>query len=316
MVHILYNNKADNNHGEINARGILENYKTEEVLFTNITELSDVNEYLTKLTGEDKLVLAGGDGTLNNFINAIDGHGYNFPIYCYAAGSGNDFMHDVGDRVPASGVIQINEYLRNLPTVTVYGEDGSVLARDRKFINGVGYGIDGYCCEVGDAQKKVSEKPVNYAAIAIKGLLFHYKPANAKVTVDGKTQSFRKVWLAPTMHGRYYGGGMMVAPEQNRSAGDGEISVVVMHGSGKIKTLMVFPSIFKGEHVRHTEMVTVCKGREITVEFDRPTALQIDGETYLRVSRYTARGVAAAVEPETADSEAQAEERREAVAAL
>ena len=61
-----------------------------------------------------------------------------------------------------------------------------------------------------------------------------------------------------------------------------------MFGSGKLKTLMVFPSIFKGEHVKHTEMCQVLTGREITVEFDQPTALQIDGETILGVTQYTA----------------------------
>ncbi|MBQ7336290.1 MAG: hypothetical protein IJW92_07455, partial [Clostridia bacterium] len=64
-------------------------------------------------------------------------------------------------------------------------------------------------------------------------------------------------------------------------------SVALMYGKGKIKTLTVFPSIFKGEHIKHTEMVAILRGHEITVEFDRPTALQIDGETVLDVTSYT-----------------------------
>ena len=63
--------------------------------------------------------------------------------------------------------------------------------------------------------------------------------------------------------------------------------MVVMHGSGKLKTLIVFPSIFKGEHVKHDEMVQVLTGHEITVQFDRPCALQIDGETILGVTEYS-----------------------------
>jgi diacylglycerol kinase family enzyme len=61
-----------------------------------------------------------------------------------------------------------------------------------------------------------------------------------------------------------------------------------MHKKSKLKTLMVFPSIFKGEHVKHTEMVEVLTGHRIHVEFDQPTALQIDGETVLGVTEYTA----------------------------
>ena len=63
---------------------------------------------------------------------------------------------------------------------------------------------------------------------------------------------------------------------------------MVFHGSGKLKTLMIFPSIFKGEHVKNTDHVTVLKGKEITVRFDRPTPLQIDGETILGVTEYSA----------------------------
>ena len=98
--------------------------------------------------------------------------------------------------------------------------------------------------------------------------------------------------LAPSMNGRYYGGGMEVAPRQDRLNPERKLSLVIMHGSGKLKTLMVFPSIFKGEHVKHEEMVAVHEGREIRVAFDRPVALQIDGETRLNVTEYTVRAAA------------------------
>ena len=128
---------------------------------------------------------------------------------------------------------------------------------------------------------------MNYTAIAIKGLLFHYKPTGATITVDGVEHRFEKVWLAPTMIGRYYGGGMMPTPEQDRLNGDGAVSVMVYYVSGKLKSLAVFPSIFKGEHIKHSEMVAVLSGRNITVWFDDPRPLQIDGETVPGVREYS-----------------------------
>ena len=69
---------------------------------------------------------------------------------------------------------------------------------------------------------------------------------------------------------------------------DGTVSTMVYYGKGKIKSLMVFPSIFKGEHVAHTDMVKLFKGaHNVTVKFDRPTALQIDGETVTNVTEYS-----------------------------
>lgn len=79
---------------------------------------------------------------------------------------------------------------------------------------------------------------------------------------------------------------MMPTPNQNRLNESHTVSTLVLFGSGKLKTLAVFPSIFKGEHIKHTEMAEVLTGRDITVEFDRPTPIQIDGETIPGVSSY------------------------------
>ena len=73
---------------------------------------------------------------------------------------------------------------------------------------------------------------------------------------------------------------------------------MVFHHPGKLKTLMVFPSIFKGEHVKHKSMVEVLTGRNIEVKFSRPTPLQIDGETISGVTGYTVSSGEAAIERE------------------
>lgn len=103
---------------------------------------------------------------------------------------------------------------------------------------------------------------------------------------SGNGKSLGKVWLAPTMNGRFYGGGMMPTPGQDRLDESRQVSALVMFGSGKLKTLAVFPSIFRGEHIRHTDMVQVLTGHDITVKFDRPTPIQIDGETISGVTEY------------------------------
>ena len=90
------------------------------------------------------------------------------------------------------------------------------------------------------------------------------------------------------MKGRYYGGGMMATPHQDRLDPERKVTCMVMNGAGKLRTLIAFPSIFKGEHVKKS-MVHVMKGSRIKVRFDRPVALQIDGETVLGVSEYTVK---------------------------
>ncbi len=257
-----------------------------EIEMQDTTKIGDLKKYVSEKHGA-KILILGGDGTLNKFINATSGLNLK-NIWYRAAGSGNDFARDIG---AADGkVVCIDKYLKNLPTVTAKG-------KTYKFLNGVGYGIDGYCCEVGDKLKALGKK-VDYTAIAIKGLLFHYKPCNATVTVDGNKYHFKKVWIAPTMHGKYYGGGMIPAPEQSREDSE-KLSLCILSGKGKIKTLMAFPKIFSGEHVKN-KMTTILSGSEITVEFEKPTALQIDGETILGVTCYTARANKQAAESKAA----------------
>ena len=50
---------------------------------------------------------------------------------------------------------------------------------------------------------------------------------------------------------------------------------------------MIFPKIFKGKHATHTDIVEIKTCHEVRVEFDKPCALQIDGETYLDVKSYS-----------------------------
>ena len=275
---ILYNPLSNNCHGEAEAKALDDLLKGSELEYIDVTKTDGVKSVLDSLGAEDKLVVSGGDGTLNHFINDIDGIDIKNEVLFFSTGSGNDFLSSVG--AEKGELVPLNGFLGKLPAVTVNG-------KTYKFINGVGYGIDGYCCEKGDELRGTGDKPINYTSIAIKGLLFHFKPVNAKVTVDGKTHRFKKVWLAPTMFGRFYGGGMIPTPDQKRE--DGTVSTMVYHNCGKLKALMVFPNIFKGEHVKHKEMISVFKGHNVTVQFDQPTALQIDGETIKGVTSYSVR---------------------------
>ena len=277
MNYIFYNPQSNSGKNKDVLNKALAKY--ENYLEVDIT--NDENYLLTlkKLTSADEAILVGGDGTLNHFINKIKDIELPCNVYFYTAGTGNDFYNDVKNEENKDGIVLLNPYLKNLPTVIVND-------KEYKFIDGVGYGIDGYCCEEGDKLRLTSTKPVNYTSIAIKGLLFHFKRPNATITIDGVTTKFKRVWLAPTMKGRFYGGGMMVTPNQDRLNKDNIVTTGVMYNAGKFHTLIVFPSIFKGEHVKHTKMFKTFTGHHIIVEFDRPTALQIDGETIKNVTKY------------------------------
>lgn len=278
--YVLYNPIAGGGKCAEDAK-LLEAVMDEDLEYYDMTRITNYAALLSGLRQEDYIILVGGDGTLNRFVNDTVGVNISQNILYYPSGTGNDFAKEFG-KDSWSNPFPIKQYLQDLPSVEVKG-------KTYRFLNGIGFGIDGYCCQVGDELRKVPGKKVNYTSIAIKGLLFHFDARNAKVTVDGKEHEYKKVWIAPTMHGKYYGGGMIPTPSQDRKNPDKTLSLMVFHGGGRLRTLCAFPGIFKGEHIKHKDMVALHTGHEITVEFDRPTPLQIDGETILGVTSYTAK---------------------------
>lgn len=250
----------------------------------SLDDMSGYKAFFSGLEADDEVMICGGDGTINHFINETNGIEIKNKVYYIPVGTGNDFARDIGFSGSDGDMICMDKYIEHLPTANVKG-------KEYRFINNVGFGIDGYCCEEGDKiresnEKNGTKKRINYTTIAIKGLLRYFKPRNAVVSVDGKEYRFEKVWLAAAMNGRYYGGGMMAAPAQNRL--DKKISLVVFHRVHKLHALMIFPSLFKGTHVKYTKYITILEGSDIKVSFDRPTPLQIDGETVRGVTSYTA----------------------------
>lgn len=281
MNYLFYNPSARNGKAAEDLQLIKKTLDGQDVEIYAVTDIDDYVSVIDKIQPEDIVYIVGGDGTLNRFINDSTNLRILGDIFFYSAGTGNDFKHDV-DPDNSLYRIRLNDYIRNLPTVTVGGVT-------YKFVNGIGFGIDGYCCEEGDRKRAAGKQDINYSAIAVKGCLFSFKPYGADITVDGETRHYDKVWLAPTMFGRYYGGGMKVAPEQDRNNPQHTVTNVVIHGTGRLKTLIRFTKIFSGEHTKYTDMVDIRTGHEVRVVFDRPCALQIDGETVKNVTEYTVR---------------------------
>ncbi len=279
MVHILYN--PSSNCG-FDTQAMLDD-AVSMFEHSNCMSLFDIENFVAffeQLSSEDEVVLIGGDGTLNVALNKLKGVDIKNNLYLYKGGSGNDFLRDVcKDEFESTKLLKLNEYIDNLPVVIVNG-------KEYLFINNVGYGIDGRVCTAAEDIRAKGKAKIDYTMLAIKLLLTSYKPNGATVTVDGKKHSFKRVWMAPIMNGLYYGGGMMPCPNQDRK--DKQISCCVIHSTNALQTLIIFPSIFKGEHIKYTKKVAQLCGNEIKVEFDKPQDVQIDGETIRNVTEISA----------------------------
>lgn len=273
-VFMLYNPLAGSFNGEENLKsGMHESER--EIVYKDITKITDYKEFFDSTEEGDVAVISGGDGTLSRFATEVSDIEGKCPIYYYAAGSGNDFLNDLNLKKGAEPFL-LSKYIDNLPVISVKG-------CEHRFINGVGGGLDAYACSEGNRLHSEGKKG-NYVLSAVKGILYDYKPTKIKATVDGKEYEFENVWFASVMKGRFFGGGIMLAPNQDRK---GEtVSMVVVHKVGKLKLLSIIPSAFKGKHVKYKEYVEIVTGKQISVTFDKAVALQIDGETMDNIKEF------------------------------
>lgn len=238
----------------------------------------DYKSFFSKLSPEDDVIIVGGDMSINHFIRKIAGYKVTNNVYVRAFGYGSDFVNDIGGKILDD--VLLNPYIEDLPSVYIK-------KHDRPFINGVGFGVDGYCTAVGDYVKaKNPAAKINYTSIAIKALLYKYKPTSVEVEIDNQKYHFDNVWLACTMKGRYFGGGMKVTPNQNRN--DSTLTVLIYTTKSRLKALLNFPQVFSGAHIKNTNIVKTFTGRKVHMKFSRIGDAEIDGDTVKKIDEYWA----------------------------
>lgn len=233
------------------------------------TEL--VREYVTK---ENYRVYAvGGDGTLNEVVNGMINN--ESCIGVIPSGSGNDFFKSIYFEKKISS---------NILRDTIKGETKLIdLGKmdDRYFLNISSVGID---AEVVDNAKKLKRYgfisgKMAYIISAVMTIL-KYKCKDIQLIIDG-TEIILNSTLLALANGRYYGGGMKVAPQADIQ--DGLLDICVINKLSRLKMLILFPKLIRGKHNEIKE-VTFYKGKKIIVNSKEEIAINIDGEIIKRKS--------------------------------
>lgn len=274
--HVLYNPYAAAGNGYAQAQEAQKHLPNDKFIFYNVT-IIDYSEFFRSIASDDCILICGGDGTLSRFVNDTIDFSFENDVYYYACGTGNDFIHDL-NKTAKNEPIRINDYIKDLPVCYVN-------EKKHRFVNNVGLGIEGYACAVAESLREKSKK-ANYAVIAAKGLLYAYSPISATITIDETEYHFKHTWLASSMNGRFFGGGLMCAPDQNRLNKEKKITFVLANTRSRLSLIPVFLGIFSGKHVKYKKIVHVFSCHEVCVQFDKPTSLQIDGEVFLNVKEY------------------------------
>lgn len=279
--HILYNRLSRSNTGELEAHMLDEIMNGESLEYWNVADIENYDDFFAKIPADDKIIVAGGDGTLNRFINDTDHCDVPQDVYFFPAGSGNDFARDIGQKKHCEP-FDVRRYITNLPAATINGNE-------QRFFNSISLGLDATVCLEANNLKSKGKKSVNYALLAVKCIFTKYKFCDAVVTLsDGTKREFKDVLLAITTKGRYFGGGVKISPTQDRNHPDEMLTFIIAHNLPAWKALIVFASIVIGKHFSFRKNVTVIEGKEFSVKFSQPTPIQIDGETFEGLDCYHA----------------------------
>jgi YegS/Rv2252/BmrU family lipid kinase len=232
----------------------------------------------------DVVAVVGGDGTLNEVSQAYldaDGRPLEGPdLALVPFGTGGDFRRTWG--LPSDLDAAIERIVRaeprrlDLGILELVTHEGGPLRR--AFVNVASFGLGGLTAGiVNRGSKWLGGKAAFYLGV-MRGIAA-YRNAPVRVRVDGAVFHEAPIVNVAIANGRYFGGGMMIAPEA--APDDGLLDIVVIGDIGALGVVAHTPDLYSGKHVE-LDVVTTTKGVVVEAEPLAPRGqvlVEVDGET-------------------------------------
>jgi YegS/Rv2252/BmrU family lipid kinase len=218
-----------------------------------------------KEQGCERIIVCGGDGTINEAINALADSDVKLGVL--PLGTGNDFARTLGiieDLDFACNVLR-DEKVRKVDLVKVNGN---------KYYGSVGgIGFDAEVASWANRYKRFAPGTTIYL-LAILAKLFTYKFKRVAIAHDTGNHT-GEILMAAIGNTEWYGGGINITPSAVMD--DGVLDICVVQKINKLKLLLFFPSVLKGTHARFSE-VKLYRTKKISISSETPLQLLGDGE--------------------------------------
>lgn len=231
--------------------------------------------------GFDTIIACGGDGTNNEVLNGFlneDG----VPRLPYAAmgiypsGTGGDFRRTIElPKDPQELVQYLKDGTRKtvdagaMDFVSPKGEHTS-----RFFLNIMSFGIGGLVDHYVNTAPKLLGGRASFFLGSLRAML-KYKNLPVRLMLDGRLAYDGPARLIAVANGRFFGGGMMVAP--NALTDDGLLDVVVFKDMSTLDFIRLSRMIYTGDHLGHP-LIEVHQAKTITAVGPKPMMIDMDGE--------------------------------------
>jgi len=231
--------------------------------------------------GFNCIVAAGGDGTINEVLNGfysdkgiINGEAV---LAALPLGTGSDLS-------------RMFSWGKDIETVKQLWREPPVTACDvieASFSDKEGHTIHRYLLNISDvglgavAAYRVNQNSKFLGGFAsfllgtVSAIISH-KNYELSIEVDGKEIFTGLSTMAVVANGKYFGGGIMIAPQARIN--DGELNVIILKGFSRPGLIRNLPLAYNGRHINHPAVI-ISQGKEAVIKSPVDIAVEMDGES-------------------------------------
>lgn len=236
--------------------------------------------------GRRFIIACGGDGTINEVANGILRSGADAELGVFPSGTGGDFRRTLGlphvDREAAAALRDGVTQRIDVGRVTFVGNDGS--DAERYFVNVSSFGLSESIVRRVKSTDLFNWIPVermrgqaNFAVSTLQEVIA-LDPVMVRVSIDDGEEATVRTINFCIANARYFGGGMMIAPEAKLA--DGMLDIVNIGDISTAKIVANAHTLYRGTHTGLKEVGSRLARRVEVRPFEEGAVihLETDGE--------------------------------------
>lgn len=220
--------------------------------------------------GYDRIVAAGGDGTINEVVNGLGDS--KIPLGVIPLGTGNVLAHDLG--IPPNNIDEALKIIvnNNIREVDLARADG------RRFLLMAGLGIDAAVVDSVSHTLKDMWGTMAYASSAI-GQLFTYTPTRFRLIFEKGHEYETEAFGVIVANCGSYAYNFKIAPEAIFD--DGLLDILVFESEQITKLKLVGQALEAVFQNRISDpSISYFRARNVRVESNPRVKMQLDGDVY------------------------------------
>ncbi len=228
------------------------------------------------LKGRPCLLTFGGDGTVSEVARGILDSGRACELGVLPHGTGSDFIRTLG--IPgrlADAARSLRQGHRQVIDVgRVALDDGEA----HPFINAASFGLSGDVAYEANRSRKSLGGTTTFALATLRAAA-GFRAPDIWLALDEERPRRLRVTTVSFHNGRFFGGGMKMAPEAKLT--DGKLDAVIVQKLSLGKLVSRSPLLYGGLHLgmREVERRRVVRARAFCARPEQRVRLEIDGES-------------------------------------